>query len=63
MSLKAFHIFFIIISTTVAFGFGVWIFMKEDEYHFGFGILSLLAGVSLIIYGIKVFKKFKELPS
>ena len=63
MSLKAFHIFFIIISTTVAFGFGVWIFMKENGYHPGFGILSLLAGVSLIIYGIKVFKKFKELPS
>lgn len=63
MSLKAFHIFFIIISTIVAFGFGVWVFMQENGYHFGFGILSLLAGVSLIIYGIKVFKKFKELPS
>jgi len=63
VSLKAFHIFFIIISTTVAFGFGVWVFMQENGYHFWFGILSLLAGVSLIIYGIKVFKKFKELPS
>lgn len=63
MSLKAFHIFFIAVSTLTAFGFGVWIFLQRDGIHITYGVLSLVAGVSLIVYGVKVFQKFKEMPT
>ena len=41
---------------------GCWLVgRKWRDYKVTLGVL--LAGVSLLIYGIKVFKKFKELPS
>ena len=65
MSLKTFHIIFIIASTLLAFGFGVW---ELKEYQttgatldLAFGIGSLIAGVGLIFYGRYVFKKLKNI--
>ena len=65
MSLKAFHIIFIIASTLLAFGFGAWelrnYFATDENQSLWFGILSLLAGIALIWYGKVVLKKLKHI--
>ena len=65
MSLKAFHIVFIIASTVLAFGFGWW---ELDSYRssgaktdLAFGVGSCFAGVALIIYGRYFLKKLKHI--
>ncbi|MDP6339775.1 MAG: hypothetical protein QF842_05555 [Candidatus Marinimicrobia bacterium] len=57
MSLKSFHILFIILSiaTTVWFGFWEW---NQSVF---WAIVSFLAGAGLVVYGIQVFKKFKTI--
>ncbi|MFQ5798150.1 MAG: hypothetical protein ACE5H0_05570 [Bacteroidota bacterium] len=65
MSLKYFHIFFIILSILLTFGFGIWgvnsYSGSDNTTHLSLGIISLLVGVGLIIYGTKVYKKLKKL--
>ena len=64
MSLKAFHIFFIIVSILLAFGIGVW----GVYYHLTFtavgylimGIVSFVIGIVLIVYGINFMRKLKH---
>ena len=65
MSLKAFHLVFIIASILLAFGFGIWMavaFFKEG------GVVNLIvalasfgAGVGLIFYERYFLKKTKNL--
>jgi hypothetical protein len=65
MSLKAFHLVFIIASIVLAFGFGIWMavtFFKEG------GVMNLIvalasfgAGVGLIFYERYFLKKTKNL--
>ena len=64
MSLKTFHIFFIAISSVTAFGFAAWLF---DGYTKAWqvdqlvaGIVAVLVGASLIVYGIRFLKKLKH---
>ena len=65
MSLKAFHIIFVIASTLLAFGFGAW----ELQNYFAFGekqslvlgVASLVAGIALLWYGKIVLKKLKHI--
>ena len=67
MSLKAFHIVFIIASTLLAFFFGAW----ELAGFFGhpggtaldlvMGIGSVICGVALIVYGRIVLKKLRHI--
>ncbi len=65
MSLKAFHLIFIIASSALAFGFGVWE-LKNYWSQDGrladllFGIGSLLVGVGLLIYERYFLKKTKN---
>ena len=65
MSLKNFHIFFISLSTLLAFGFAIWginsYSVSDNTTHLSLGIISLLVGVGLIIYGMKVFQKLKNI--
>ncbi len=65
MSLKAFHIFFVTISSALAFGFGGW----SLKNYFGgergaldlvMGIGSLVVGVALVVYGKYFLKKLKK---
>ena len=62
MSLKSFHIAFIIISTLCAFGFGGWLLVNAN----GNGAMiaaaagALVAGIALILYGIRFLKKLKN---
>ena len=66
MSLKAFHIFFVTVSVLLAFGFGVWCFVRFANVRHWLdllgGLLSVAAGVGLIYYGKYVLRKLKDIP-
>tara|TARA_B100000927_G_scaffold276927_1_gene258123 strand:- start:7 stop:180 length:174 start_codon:yes stop_codon:yes gene_type:complete len=57
MSIKSFHILFIIASFVLSMGVGYW---GINEYP-AIGILSFIGGILLVYYGIQVFKKFKTI--
>ena len=65
MSLKAFHIVFIIISTLLAFGLTAWAWVSYSHTSrladLGLGIGSLVAGVALLFYGKYFLKKLKNI--
>lgn len=64
MSLKAFHILFVTLSTLLAIWFSIWSF---GQHVAGAGTLYLVLGacgallvVALIVYGIWFLKKMKD---
>ena len=57
MSIKTFHIIFIILSIVITIWFGLW----EWDRSILLAIVSFLAGLGLVIYGIQVLKKFKTI--
>jgi hypothetical protein len=59
MSLKIFHILFIVLSIVLAAGCAAWAFMTGAG--FAFGIASAVAAVALIIYGVQFLKKSKRI--
>jgi hypothetical protein len=66
MSLKAFHLVFIITSIVLAFGFGGWLlknyFSPEGKaLELVGGIVSIAAGIGLIAYERYFLKKTKGL--
>ena len=65
MSLKGFHIVFIIFSTLLALGVGgwcVWINLVEGESIFLAGaIVSFVCAIALVIYGVWFYRKMKRL--
>ncbi len=65
MSLKGFHIVFIIFSTLLAFGGGIWCLWVNSlepttSYIIG-AICSFAAAVALVIYGCWFWRKMKRL--
>ena len=54
MSLKSFHILFIVLSIAITIWFGIW----EWNHSALLAIFSFLAGGGLVVYGIQVLKKF-----
>ncbi len=64
LSLKAFHIIFIVAATLLAFGFGGWLIyyhIENSSYTFLFlGLIHLIAGVGLIAYGKRFLQKLKH---
>ncbi len=65
MSLKAFHIFFILLSILLCFSFGAWeIHARLDggtPADLVLGSISLCGGVALIFYFRSVLKKLKHI--
>jgi len=65
MSLKAFHIVFVVASILLAFGFAAWSLMTYSDgrrlIDLIFGIVSALSGVGLVIYGRYVLRKLKNI--
>ncbi len=59
MSIKFVHIFFIAIATLVSFGFGIW--CVRTGYSLMMALAGFLVGIGLIVYGIRFFKKIKDL--
>ncbi len=64
MGLRNFHIFFIVISTSMSVGFGLWCFLsdagRESYGSSAMGAISLVAAVALVVYGIRFVKKLDE---
>ncbi|MBT3300648.1 MAG: hypothetical protein HN657_04165 [Candidatus Marinimicrobia bacterium] len=64
LSLKSFHIFFIVISIIVTAGYGVWQLQTltvNSGFSTALGVLGILLGIGLTIYLQKVIRKFKTL--
>lgn len=67
MSLKSFHIFFILIAVAITAGFGWW-GLREYSYFRNMlmlvlGALSFAGAVGLVVYLVWFLKKAKDLPS
>jgi hypothetical protein len=65
MSLKGFHIVFIIFSTLLALGCGawcIWINLVEGAPVFIAGaVASFVVAVALVVYGVWFYRKMKRL--
>jgi len=65
MSLRAFHIAFIVVSITLSLVVCAWgvreYLAVADTSALVVGVLSALTGVALIVYGARFFKKLQEL--
>jgi multisubunit Na+/H+ antiporter MnhC subunit len=60
MSLKAFHLIFIMVSIALAFGFGVWLVIQGGVLNVIFAVGSFGVGVGLIFYERYFLKKTKD---
>jgi hypothetical protein len=65
MSLKAFHIIFVIFSTLLALGVGswcIWVNLVEGApVYLAGAIASFASAVALVIYGVWFYRKMKRL--
>ena len=62
ISLKTFHLFFIMMSIILTVWFAMYeLQLDENGMSTALAIVSLLVSGGLIIYGLKVYKKFKTL--
>jgi hypothetical protein len=58
MSLKAFHLIFVTMLTTLSLGFTAWAFASGKII---FGLLGIVAAVLVVIYGFYFLKKLKKI--
>ena len=65
MSLKAFHIIFVIFATLLALGVGcwcVWVNLVADApVYLAGAVASFASAVALVVYGIWFYRKMKRL--
>ena len=65
MSLKAFHIVFIVLSILLTLGFAAWSFVSYSHggplLHLWFGIGSLASGIALVFYSKYFLRKLKDI--
>ena len=63
MSLKAFHIFFIVVSTALCVGFGIWAtrdFAQSGSWvNLALGVGSFVGSILLVRYGVWFLRKLK----
>ena len=57
MSLKAFHLIFVTLLTSLSFGCAAWAFQAGSLF---WGVAGIAAGVLVIVYGIYFLKKLKH---
>ena len=66
MSLKAFHIVFVVASVLLAFGFAGWGFVNfaddRNALNLLWGAIGIGMGIGLIFYGRFVLRKLKDFP-
>jgi hypothetical protein len=58
MSLKAFHLIFVTMLTTLSLGFTAWSFASGKII---FGLLGIVVAVLVVIYGVYFLKKLKKI--
>ncbi len=63
MSLKHFHIAFVAICVISAWAFAAWCLAAPglDSGLRGLGVVSFLGGVALLVYGVRFYRKIKDL--
>jgi hypothetical protein len=65
MSLKGFHIVFIVFSTLLALGVGgwcIWVDLVEGApIYLAGAVCSFAAAVALVVYGVWFYRKMKRL--
>lgn len=65
MSLKAFHVVFVLAATLVSAGFGVWslhhyLAAEREAVYVALGTFSLAFAVGLVVYGGWFLRKMKD---
>ena len=60
MSLKAFHLVFILLSILFSFVFGIWGVMNGGTAELVLGVISLVGTVGMSVYLFFLLKKFKH---
>ena len=67
MSLKVFHIIFITLSVVLAFGVGLWLLISGPSEaaltNVIAALLSFGVGILLVLYEIKIVRKFRSLKA
>ena len=58
MSLKALHLIFVTLLTSLSFGCAAWAFSNGKS---GWGVAGIATGILVIIYGIYFLKKLKKI--
>jgi hypothetical protein len=65
MSLRIFHVIFIIASIALSLFVAVWAIREYQATHsagaLALGIVFVVAGIAMVVYGQRWFKKLKEL--
>jgi len=65
VSLKAFHVFFVIVSTLCALGFGAWAigdYLRTGNIGvLALGVLGFAAAAALVWYGLWFLRKLKNM--
>lgn len=59
MSLKSFHVFFIVLSVLLACGCAVWAFANGASQVFAIG--SAVVALALVIYGVLFIRKARKI--
>jgi uncharacterized membrane protein YozB (DUF420 family) len=66
MSLRIFHIIFVIVTVALSLFVTMWGFREYTQQHsngaLALSIIFFISAVTLTIYGKKVYTKLKELP-
>jgi hypothetical protein len=58
MSLKAFHLIFVTMLTSLSFGCAAWAFAAGSVF---WGVAGIVAGILVLVYGIYFLKKLKKI--
>ena len=66
MSLKAFHIVFVIVTTVLSLFVALWgireFAQQKSTGGLALGLVFLAAAIALMVYGKRVYAKLKEIP-
>ena len=57
MSLKAVHLIFVTLLTSLSFGCAAWAFQADSTL---WGVTGIVTGILVIVYGIYFLKKLKN---
>jgi hypothetical protein len=57
MSLKAFHLIFVTLLTSLSFGCAAWAFQAGNVF---WGVTGIVTGILVIVYGVYFLKKLKN---
>ena len=65
MSLRTVHIVFIVFATVLSFLLGLWALKRgiadASGVMAGIGVIALISGIVLVLYGVTFWRKIKHL--